>query len=86
MIEAGESGSVSTALGATACPSLNDEHPGRDVPCPRSVGTYLRRWGYTPETPSRRARRQDPDEVERWLLDTFPAIEAQAERKQAHIL
>jgi transposase len=51
----------------------------------RSVGTYLRRWGYTPKRPSRRAKRQDPDEVERWLLETYPAIERQAAREGADI-
>jgi transposase len=52
----------------------------------RTVGQYLRRWGYTPKKPGRRSRHQDPDEVERWLLDTYPAIEAQAAREKAEIL
>jgi NAD(P)-dependent dehydrogenase (short-subunit alcohol dehydrogenase family) len=46
----------------------------------RTVGLYLRRWGYTSKRPSRRARQQDRDEVEEWLLETYPAIEAQAHR------
>jgi transposase len=52
----------------------------------RTVGQYLRRWGYTSKKPSRQAQHQDPDEVEQWLLETYPAIEAQAEREQAEIL
>ena len=52
----------------------------------RTIGTYLRRWGYTPKKPSRHARKQDCDEVETWLLDTYPAIEKQAERELAEIL
>jgi transposase len=52
----------------------------------RTVGTYLRRWGYTPKRPSRRSRKQDPDDVERWLLETYPDIEKQAEREDAEIL
>lgn len=52
----------------------------------RTVGLYLRRWGYTSKRPSRHARQQDPDEVEEWLLETYPAIEAQAEREDAEIL
>src|SRR3954452_20341348 len=52
----------------------------------RTVGQYLRRWGYTSKRPSRHARQQDPDEVEQWLLETYPAIEAQAAREQAEIL
>lgn len=52
----------------------------------RTVGQYLRRWGYTSKRPSRHARQQNPDEVEQWLLETYPAIEAQAERERAEIL
>jgi len=29
----------------------------------RTVGNYLRRWGYTPKKPSPRSAKQDPDEV-----------------------
>src|SRR5207237_5139294 len=52
----------------------------------RTVGQYLRRWGYTSKKPGRHARQQDPDEVEQWLLETYPAIEAQAGREQAEIM
>lgn len=52
----------------------------------RTVGKYLQRWGYTSKKPARKSRRQDPDEVEQWLQDTYPAIEAQAERENAEIL
>ena len=52
----------------------------------RTVGLYLHRWGYTSKRPARHARQQDPDEVEEWLLRTYPAIEAQAEREGAEIL
>jgi transposase len=52
----------------------------------RTVGLYLRRWGYTSKRPARHSRHQDPDEVEEWLLETYPAIEAQAEREGAEIL
>ena len=52
----------------------------------RTVGQYLRRWGYTPKKPSRHGRHQDPDEVEQWLEETYPAIEVQAFREGAEIL
>jgi transposase len=52
----------------------------------RTVGEYLRRWGYSSKKPSRQARKQDPEEVEEWLLDAYPAIEAQAEQEDAEIL
>jgi transposase len=52
----------------------------------RTVGQYLRRWGYTPKKPQRHARKQDPDEVAKWLQETYPAIEEQAARENAEIL
>ena len=52
----------------------------------RTAGTYLRRWDYTSKKPARHARKQDPDEVEQWLLETYPAVEARAEREGADIL
>src|SRR5438105_3600442 len=39
----------------------------------RTVGQYLRRWGYTSKKPARHARQQDPDEVQEWLEETYPA-------------
>src|SRR5262249_7564892 len=51
----------------------------------RTVGEYLRRWGYTPKRPRRRARRQDPAEVREWLEKTYPAIKRRAGREGAEI-
>lgn len=51
----------------------------------RTVGEYLRRWGYTPKRPQRHARKQDPDEVAQWLEETYPAIEKQAADEDAEI-
>ena len=52
----------------------------------RTVGLYLRRWGYTSKKPARHSRKQDPDEVEHWLEETYPAIEAQAAEEGGEIL
>jgi transposase len=52
----------------------------------RTVGQYLRRWGYTSKKPARHSRKQNPDEVEQWLEETYPAIEAIAEKEDAEIL
>jgi transposase len=52
----------------------------------RTVGHYLRRWGYTAKKPGRHSRHQDPDEVQQWLEETYPAIEEQAAREDAEIL
>lgn len=51
----------------------------------RTVGHYLRRWNFTPKRPRRHARDQDPEEVQQWLDETYPAIEARAEREGAEI-
>jgi transposase len=51
----------------------------------RTVGRYLRRWGFTAKRPRRHARDQDPEEVRRWLEETYPAIAARAEREGAEI-
>src|SRR4051794_31654984 len=52
----------------------------------RTVGLYLQRWGYTSKEPARRSRKQDPDEVDRWLAETYPAIEKLAAEEDAEIL
>ena len=38
----------------------------------RTVGDYLKRWGYTAKVPRRHARQQDPEAVRRWLEETYP--------------
>jgi transposase len=57
---------------------------GIDMPV-RTVGEYLKRWGYTAKVPRRHAKDQDPDEVDRWLNETDPAIEERAAREGAEI-
>lgn len=51
----------------------------------RTVGLYLRRWGFTPKRPSRHSRDEDPEEIRQWLEETYPAIEARAQREGATI-
>jgi len=51
----------------------------------RTVGEYLKRWGYTAKVPRRHAKDQDPDEVDEWLDETYPAIEERAAREGAEI-
>src|SRR5512135_2606881 len=47
----------------------------------RTVGAYLRRWGYTPQKPVRKAYKQDPKAVAGWLEQTYPAIERRAAKE-----
>jgi transposase len=51
----------------------------------RTVGSYLRRWGYTAKRPRRRSRKQDPEEIRQWLEETYPAIERRSEEEGAEI-
>ena len=50
-----------------------------------TVGRYLRRWGFTPQKPLRRAYERDPVAVERWLTEEYPAIRLEARRAGAEI-
>ncbi|MGB7086016.1 MAG: winged helix-turn-helix domain-containing protein [Phormidesmis sp.] len=57
-----------------------------DVKMPiRTVGDYLKRWGYSPQRPLKRAYEQDPVAVERWLANEYPAIEKRAKAEGATI-
>lgn len=51
----------------------------------RTAGLYLRRWGYTPQRPARKARKQDPEEVRRWLEEDYPAVVEQAAAEGAEV-
>jgi transposase len=51
-----------------------------------TVGGYLRRWGFSPQRPQRRALEQNPVAVARWLAETYPAICAQARREGGLVL
>jgi len=55
-----------------------------DMPI-RTVGEYLKRWGYTPQKPLRRAYEQNPKAVKKWLDEEYPAIEAKAKKEKAEI-
>lgn len=50
-----------------------------------TVGRYLKRWGFTPQKPLRRAYEQDPEAVQRWLDEDYPAIRQQARTERAQI-
>jgi transposase len=52
----------------------------------RLVGKYLRRWGFTPQRPIKRALEQDPLKVKAWLEETWPQVLARAQAEGATIL
>jgi len=51
----------------------------------RTVGEYLKRWGFTPQKPVRRAKEQNPEAVERWLKTEYPKVATMAKKEKAEI-
>jgi len=51
----------------------------------RTVGEYLKRWGFTPQKPFRRAYEQNPKAVKRWMDEEYPAIAQRAKAEKAEI-
>ncbi|MFC6094688.1 IS630 family transposase [Saccharothrix lopnurensis] len=51
----------------------------------QGVGLWLRRHGFTPQRPARRAYKQQPAAVRTWLDEDYPAIEARARAEGAAI-
>ena len=49
------------------------------------MGDYLKRWGFTPQKPVKRAYEQDPKKIAQWLETDYPAIEARARKEKAEI-
>lgn len=51
----------------------------------RGVGNYLKRWGFTPQKPIKKAYEQRPEAVQTWLDETYPGIETRARAEGAEI-
>lgn len=51
----------------------------------RTVGEYLKRWGFTPQKPVKQAYEQNPKAVQRWLDEEYPEIKSQAKAEDAEI-
>jgi len=51
----------------------------------RTVGEYLKRWGFTPQKPLKKAYEQKPELVEAWLKESYPAIAERAKAEGAEI-
>ena len=67
-----------------AVQELLGQHVGQRLPI-RTVGEYLKRWGYTPQKPVRKAYKQDPEAVAEWLEKTYPEIERRAAQEGGEI-
>ena len=44
----------------------------------RTISTYLKRWGFTPQKPAKRAYEQCSKAVQKWLDETYPLIKKRA--------
>ena len=51
----------------------------------RTVGEYLKRWGYSPQKPLNRAYEQKPQAIKAWLESDYAAIEQRAQQEEAEI-
>jgi transposase len=51
----------------------------------RGVGNYLKRWGFTPQKPIKKAYEQRPEAVKKWLEEEYPDIEQRAKAEDAEI-
>lgn len=57
---------------------------GIDMPI-RTVGEYLKRWGFTPQKPIKRAKERNSAAVDRWLKTDYPEIVRRAKKEKAEI-
>jgi transposase len=53
--------------------------------CVRAVGNYLRRWGFSPQKPIKRAYEQRPEAIKKWLDEEYPAITKRAKAEGGEI-
>jgi transposase len=63
---------------------LIKQETGVDMPI-RTVGEYLKRWGFTPQKPLKFAYERKPEMVKQWLDTTFPDIKRRAKAENAEI-
>jgi transposase len=55
-----------------------------DLPL-RTITDYLKRWGFTPQKPVKRAYEQNPVKIKKWLEEGYPEIAARAKKEKAEI-
>jgi len=67
-----------------AVKQLIKQETGIEMPI-RTVGEYLKRWGFTPQKPLKFAYEQKPEIVKKWLESDYPKIKAKAKAIKADI-
>ncbi len=63
---------------------LIEQKSGITMPI-RTVGEYLKRWGFTPQKPAKWAKEQSTPAVANWLVKEYPAIAKRAKQEKAEI-
>lgn len=51
----------------------------------RTIGDYMKRWGFTPQKPIKKAYEQSPKAVKEWLDNSYPEIQKLAKAEDAEI-
>ncbi|WP_299943388.1 IS630 family transposase [uncultured Microbulbifer sp.] len=51
----------------------------------RTVGDYLKCWGFTPQKPAKRTYEQNSKAVKKWLEEDYPEVEQRAKLEDAEI-
>jgi len=55
-----------------------------DMPI-RTIGEYLKRWGFTPQKPLKRAYEQKSETIKQWVEEEYPKIVQKAKKRDAEI-
>lgn len=63
---------------------LINQETGIEMPV-RTVGEYLKRWGFTPQKPIKFAYERKPEAVKKWLDVDYPQIRERANTEKAEI-
>lgn len=50
-----------------------------------TMGDYLRKWGFTPQKPKKKAYEQCPKKVQKWLDEEYPSVQKRAKQENAEI-
>jgi len=50
-----------------------------------TLGYYLERWGFSVQRPIKRAYKQNPEHINHWLNETYPAVKEQAVKENGEI-
>lgn len=51
----------------------------------QSISVVLKRWGFTPQRPIKKAYEQKPQAVKQWMEETYPQIQQHAKEENAEI-